>query len=62
MNYRIVIVFTPLLAALPTEPEKFAALWLETPDTNEGKTLSGFTRRFPAFAGRKTARWRAVGG
>jgi len=37
---------TPLLAALPTEPQQFGALWLETPDTNEGKTLSGFTRRF----------------
>jgi 23S rRNA (cytidine2498-2'-O)-methyltransferase len=37
---------TPLLAAIPDEPQKFGALWLETPDTNEGKTLSGFTRRF----------------
>ncbi len=37
---------TPLLAALPAEPPQFGALWLETPDTNEGKTLSGFTRRF----------------
>jgi len=37
---------TPLLAALPGEPQQFGALWLETPDTNEGKTLSGFTRRF----------------
>jgi 23S rRNA (cytidine2498-2'-O)-methyltransferase len=37
---------TPLLAALPVEPQQFGALWLETPDTNEGKTLSGFTRRF----------------
>ena len=37
---------TPLLAALPAEPEKFSALYLEVPDTNEGKTLSGFTRRF----------------
>lgn len=36
----------PLLAALPTEPQQFGTLWLETPDTNEGKTLSGFTRRF----------------
>jgi 23S rRNA (cytidine2498-2'-O)-methyltransferase len=35
---------TPLLAALPAD--QFGALWLETPDTNEGKTLSGFTRRF----------------
>ena len=37
---------TPLLAALPLEPKQFGTLWLETPDTNEGKTLSGFTRRF----------------
>ena len=37
---------TPLLAALPAEPQQFGTLWLETPDTNEGKTLSGFTRRF----------------
>jgi len=37
---------TPLLAAIPDAPERFGALRLETPDTNEGKTLSGFTRRF----------------
>ena len=37
---------TPLLAAIPSEPQQFGTLWLETPDTNEGKTLSGFTRRF----------------
>ncbi len=37
---------TPLLAAIPDAPIPFGALWLETPDTNEGKTLSGFTRRF----------------
>lgn len=37
---------TPLLAALPASPEKFGALYLEVPDTNEGKTLSGFTKRF----------------
>jgi len=37
---------SPLLAALPAEPQQFGALWLEVPDTNEGKTLSGFTRRF----------------
>jgi 23S rRNA (cytidine2498-2'-O)-methyltransferase len=37
---------TPLLSALPAEPQQFGTLWLETPDTNEGKTLSGFTRRF----------------
>ena len=37
---------TPLLAAIPDTPEKFGTLWLETPDTNDGKTLSGFIRRF----------------
>ncbi|CAG0968860.1 Ribosomal RNA large subunit methyltransferase M [Burkholderiales bacterium] len=37
---------TPLLAALPDQPQQFGALWLEVPDTNEGKTLSTFTRRF----------------
>ncbi len=37
---------TPLLAAVPETPEQFGALWLETPDTNDGKTLSGFIKRF----------------
>lgn len=37
---------TPLLAAIPATPERFGALYLEVPDTNEGKTLSGFTKRF----------------
>ncbi len=37
---------TPLLAAIPDEPPRFGMLRMETPDTNEGKTLSGFTRRF----------------
>ncbi len=37
---------TPLLAAIPASPERFSALYLEVPDTNEGKTLSGFTKRF----------------
>ncbi|MBI4808166.1 MAG: 23S rRNA (cytidine(2498)-2'-O)-methyltransferase RlmM [Nitrosomonadales bacterium] len=37
---------SPLLAAIPASPEKFGALYLEVPDTNEGKTLSGFTKRF----------------
>lgn len=37
---------SPLLAALPATPKKFGALYLEVPDTNEGKTLSGFTKRF----------------
>ncbi|MFA7400342.1 MAG: 23S rRNA (cytidine(2498)-2'-O)-methyltransferase RlmM, partial [Sideroxydans sp.] len=37
---------TPLLSAIPAAPEKFGALYLEVPDTNDGKTLSGFTKRF----------------
>jgi 23S rRNA (cytidine2498-2'-O)-methyltransferase len=37
---------TPILAALPEAPQRYGALWLETPDTNDGKELSGFTRRF----------------
>jgi 23S rRNA (cytidine2498-2'-O)-methyltransferase len=37
---------TPLLSMLPAEPEQFGALYMETPDTNEGKTLSSFIRRF----------------
>lgn len=37
---------TPLLAGITTLPGNFGALWLEVPDTNEGKTLSSFIRRF----------------
>ena len=37
---------SPLLAAIPDTPEKFGALYLEVPDTNDGKMLSGFTKRF----------------
>ncbi len=37
---------TPLLAAIPASPERFSSLYLEVPDTNEGKTLSGFAKRF----------------
>jgi 23S rRNA (cytidine2498-2'-O)-methyltransferase len=37
---------TPLLSVIPAAPEKFGALYLEVPDTNDGKTLSGFTKRF----------------
>lgn len=37
---------TPLLNAIPDTPAKFGTLWLETPDTNDGKSLSSFTRRF----------------
>ena len=37
---------TPILAAITALPGTFGALWLEVPDTNDGKTLSAFTRRF----------------
>lgn len=37
---------TPILNLLAQQPSPFGALLLETPDTNDGKTLSGFTRRF----------------
>jgi 23S rRNA (cytidine2498-2'-O)-methyltransferase len=37
---------TPLLSAIPAMPERFSAIYLEVPDTNEGKMLSGFTKRF----------------
>lgn len=37
---------TPLLAAIAKLEGSFGALWLEVPDTNDGKTLSGFTKRF----------------
>lgn len=37
---------TPILAAVTALPGNFSALWLEVPDTNDGKTLTAFTRRF----------------
>ncbi|HEU0219970.1 MAG TPA: 23S rRNA (cytidine(2498)-2'-O)-methyltransferase RlmM [Gallionella sp.] len=37
---------TPILSAVAALPGSFGALWLEVPDTNDGKTLSAFTRRF----------------
>jgi len=37
---------TPLLDALPAQPAVFADVWLEMPDTNDGKEQSGFLRRF----------------
>ena len=37
---------TPILAAIETLSFDFSTLWLEVPDTNEGKLLSAFTRRF----------------
>jgi len=37
---------TPILAVINSLHESFGTLWLETPDTNDGKLLSSFTRRF----------------
>jgi 23S rRNA (cytidine2498-2'-O)-methyltransferase len=37
---------TPILDAIATLPGTFGTLWLEAPDTNAGKLLSTFTRRF----------------
>lgn len=37
---------TPLAEAIAELPDTYGTLWLETPDTNDGKTLSAFTRRF----------------
>jgi len=37
---------TPILAAIAALPGNFGTLWLEVPDTNDGKLLSTFTRRF----------------
>jgi 23S rRNA (cytidine2498-2'-O)-methyltransferase len=37
---------TPILDAIAKLPGTFGTLWLEAPDTNEGKLLSTFTRRF----------------
>lgn len=37
---------TPILDAIATLPGNFGTLWLEVPDTNEGKLLTTFTRRF----------------
>lgn len=37
---------TPILAAIASLPDSYGALWLEVPDTNDGKLLSSFTRRF----------------
>ena len=37
---------TPILDAIAVMPGTFGALWLEVPDTNDGKLLSTFTRRF----------------
>jgi 23S rRNA (cytidine2498-2'-O)-methyltransferase len=37
---------TPILDAIATLPGTFGTLWVEAPDTNDGKLLSTFTRRF----------------
>lgn len=37
---------TPILDAITALPGTFGTLWLEVPDTNEGKLLATFTRRF----------------
>jgi 23S rRNA (cytidine2498-2'-O)-methyltransferase len=37
---------TPVLTAIAELPGTYSVLWLEVPDTNQGKTLSAFTRRF----------------
>jgi 23S rRNA (cytidine2498-2'-O)-methyltransferase len=37
---------TPILNAIATMQGNFATLWLEVPDTNDGKALSAFIRRF----------------
>ena len=37
---------TPILDATAALPGSFNTLWLEVPDTNEGKLLASFTRRF----------------
>ena len=39
---------TPLLAIATRHEPPFRAIWLETPDTNEGKTRSGLCRRLSA--------------
>lgn len=37
---------TPILSAITALPGDFGTLWMEVPDTNDGKTLSAFVRRF----------------
>ena len=37
---------TPILEAIAALPGNFGTLWLEVPDTNDGKLLATFTRRF----------------
>ena len=40
---------TPLTEALAELPAPWLDLWLEYPDSEQGKTLSGFTRRFDGY-------------
>lgn len=49
-----------IIAALPAAPRAFSAVRLEHPDTNEGKALSTFCRKFaaPLERGLKAAGWR----
>jgi hypothetical protein len=37
---------TPIVSAIANLPGTFGTLWLEVPDTNDGKLLATFTRRF----------------
>lgn len=37
---------TPIVEAITALPDTYGTLWLEVPDTNDGKMLSAFTRRF----------------
>ncbi|MFZ2541995.1 MAG: 23S rRNA (cytidine(2498)-2'-O)-methyltransferase RlmM [Gallionella sp.] len=37
---------TPILDAIAAMPGTFGTLWIEVPDTNAGKLLTAFTRRF----------------
>ncbi len=37
---------TPILDAITAQPGTFGTLWLEVPDTNAGKLLASFTRKF----------------
>ncbi len=37
---------TPIAEAVTELPYNFGTLWLEVPDTNDGKAMSAFTRRF----------------
>jgi len=53
---------TPILDALPTHPAVFSDVWLEMPDTNDGKELSAFTRRFAPLLTDALVERRRLGG